>query len=989
VTDVVTEALEVAILSALRWSSKETFRITKITMRNGIDTAAWRDASESGRARYRAEDELPKEIGVDELADALQSNEVQACLLELLALRLTGASDSTVQGAKKVFAAALYKRQSKFGANSFNELYCYNLIEYYDRQISALVRYGTVVKDINVQASRIAAVAAAAETRASSLVKQIPLVVEKPFLASYRGHVRDLHGKLTPPDLERRQRIPIADLYVSPRIIYGKELQTITMDRFANELDRTVLLGDPGGGKSTAAAVLAYNFARDERAQIPFLVVLRDFASGHLPLNSVIKHIENMLEILYQCPAPQDLVSQLLLSGRAIVIFDGLDELIDTSHRARITNIVEQFCLEYPHTPVLVTSRIVGYDQARLDASQFTCYQLDGFNDAEAAEYVEKWFQRDLTVDREGRTRLAQGFIQESASVADLRRNPLMLALICILYHGEGFIPRNRPEVYQQCAELLFRKWDARRHIRVELKARFLVEATLRHLAYWLWKEYAPRFVVSESRLIAETSQFLCYRGFEYEEEAEEAAREFIYFCRGRAWVFSDAGTTKDGESLYRFTHRTFLEYFAACYLAFSIDTPEELARRILPHVEAQEWDVVAELALQKKEQISDRGAERTIAEMLTEVSVASTMRLNVLQFVSRCVLTIDVPPSTIRTVTQSVLAYVESDLSANVESAIAQRRTNSPNAEVLLEPLTYLFRIDKERRRVVADEIDKWISRTTKGPSAGIKASALLVLGQLAEYARSHTKLHPDDVFWQETATDILELHQRDINEMAVTDPGIARLALFQNLIGLSALGPIDTQWIYSLFSPEKPSIFHNSKKPYMVWALELLITEWPSPPPAIIDSFDAFGQAACSAHVPWNIIQTDFVSISAIPGPVWHQMRLSGYALFGALVTAAVLLEISQEGASKYTKEMSLIERLPGFERYMQGRTIGIGNTVNLPRLPIPDECMRILKSWARDSMSFTSTGAAQSAYRASADEKRRTAKPDSFVDWDEDRA
>ena len=47
-------------------------------------------------------------------------------------------------------------------------------------------------------------------------------------------------------------------------------------------------------------------------------------------------------------------------------------------------------------------------------------------------------------------------FISESASVADLRSNPLMLALLCILYRGAGSLPRNRTEVYEQCASMLY-----------------------------------------------------------------------------------------------------------------------------------------------------------------------------------------------------------------------------------------------------------------------------------------------------------------------------------------------------------------------------------------------------------------------------------------------------------------------------------------------------------------------------------------------------
>ena len=86
------------------------------------------------------------------------------------------------------------------------------------------------------------------------------------------------------------------------------------------------------------------------------------------------------------------------------MIFDGLDELADTTHRANLTAIIERFCAEYPQARVLVTSRLVGYEQARLDDRQFTRYRLGGFDDQQVAEYVRKWFaQEDGLLPRGGR----------------------------------------------------------------------------------------------------------------------------------------------------------------------------------------------------------------------------------------------------------------------------------------------------------------------------------------------------------------------------------------------------------------------------------------------------------------------------------------------------------------------------------------------------------------------------------------------------------
>ena len=64
---------------------------------------------------------------------------------------------------------------------------------------------------------------------------------------------------------------------------------------------------------------------------------------------------------------------------------------------------------------MLVTSRVIGYDQARLDDRQFTCYRLGGFGDEQVAEYARKWFAQDA---RGAGPEDAEAFLAESASVA-------------------------------------------------------------------------------------------------------------------------------------------------------------------------------------------------------------------------------------------------------------------------------------------------------------------------------------------------------------------------------------------------------------------------------------------------------------------------------------------------------------------------------------------------------------------------------------------
>jgi hypothetical protein len=58
----------------------------------------------------------------------------------------------------------------------------------------------------------------AIERHIAALSAQPNRHTESSFLASYRRHVIDQHGKLEPPDFDRRRRVPIADIYVPTSI---------------------------------------------------------------------------------------------------------------------------------------------------------------------------------------------------------------------------------------------------------------------------------------------------------------------------------------------------------------------------------------------------------------------------------------------------------------------------------------------------------------------------------------------------------------------------------------------------------------------------------------------------------------------------------------------------------------------------------------------------------------------------------------------------
>lgn len=253
----------------------------------------------------------------------------------------------------------------------------------------------------------------------------------------------------------------------------------ITYAHLRSIFHRTVILGDPGGGKSTTiqnicyefskALSLAINFPDREssdpiRQRVPLRVVLRAFENKRSANHSlsVLEFITDELAELIDQPRGniEKFARYSLATGTAIVLFDGLDEVLDVGNRRNYVELVEQFATQFPATSILVTSRYVGYVDAPL-SPDFQCLSLARFNEKEIEIYARKLLSavkgvKENTLDSD----VQQFLTQTSRNARDLRENPLMLALMVWIFSIKGDVPANRPEIYKECATLMFERWD-------------------------------------------------------------------------------------------------------------------------------------------------------------------------------------------------------------------------------------------------------------------------------------------------------------------------------------------------------------------------------------------------------------------------------------------------------------------------------------------------------------------------------------------------
>jgi energy-coupling factor transporter ATP-binding protein EcfA2 len=374
------------------------------------------------------------------------------------------------------------------------------------------------------------------------------------------------------------EEIPEIDL-TKPKQKIKRKLST---NQALHESNKLVVLGDPGSGKTTLLKYITLAFAENraerlglQEKRLPIFIRLYDYVAHRKEIGkdgfSFTDYLNKFSCDHFQLLLAPDFFQIALENGDCCVCLDGLDELGGAGARREVTAAVAALVNRYPRNRFIVTSRIVGYDEAPLNRREFPHHTIQPLSDEDIKAFVEKWYtarEKDPVVRAERITHLTKTIMDEPR-IKSLATNPLMLTIIALVHRIEAELPHERVKLYDKCVTTLVETRDKVRGLKYDLRRRLLEQ-----LAYWMHSRPSDPNQpdgrtrdVREGDLEIQLVRFLLEnpRLALDEEQALKEAREFISLAKTRSGLLVERG-----EGLYSFAHLTFQEYLVACDIEHS-----------------------------------------------------------------------------------------------------------------------------------------------------------------------------------------------------------------------------------------------------------------------------------------------------------------------------------------------------------------------------------------------------------------------------------
>jgi len=375
-----------------------------------------------------------------------------------------------------------------------------------------------------------------------------------------QSHKKFSHSKTL---LYRDQPRDIRDFFVIPTLTTLEEEERAIVAKGASDIFNAyngqyhrffIIRGTGGIGKSMLMKHLFLS-ELEHKKSIPILFELKDIndqQSGYDIIDVIFKVLEVPGSIV-----TRDAVKYALENGMFLLLLDGYDEI----RSELVTDFLKKLnklCDMYPKSHIIVSTRPSG---DFVEFKKFAVLDTAGLNQEQALELIEKLDYEPVAKRRFIRA-LDDELFKEHKSFAS---NPLLLTMMFLMYDEYAGVPGKLYLFYERVFDTLLIKHDATKDgYRRQLECGLKEDQFKSVFAEFCCKTYFNgQLDFTQEKLLGILSKI---RGSLSEDAINfDPAKYALDLTNFVCMLY------KDG-SYYRFTHRSFQEYFTAVYLKDQVD---------------------------------------------------------------------------------------------------------------------------------------------------------------------------------------------------------------------------------------------------------------------------------------------------------------------------------------------------------------------------------------------------------------------------------
>ena len=344
------------------------------------------------------------------------------------------------------------------------------------------------------------------------------------------------------------------DFFEIPFLKKGAKPITPTTTRVLTDISKFLIIEGSGGiGKSTLMKHLFLS-ELELKDYIPIFIELKDFnEEEHLDLEQLMLKKLNQFHNKFQ----EDYLDYALQSGCFLFLLDGYDELYSENQKEFFKKL-NDFCDKYPENHYILSSR--PYSESEfIEFQRFTVLKAVPFTKEQAISLITKIEYPDEELKNKFIRDLESGLYDRHESFAS---NPLLLNIMLSTYNDYAEIPQKLHLFYYQAFDTMLSKHDATKSYRRKM---------LSDLSSDTFKECFAIFC------------FLTYQKAKTEFTFPEIEEIFKKFPPRIKNVLNIGSFIHDLENClcvlykegnrYKFSHRSFQEYFVAYFLNIQTDS--------------------------------------------------------------------------------------------------------------------------------------------------------------------------------------------------------------------------------------------------------------------------------------------------------------------------------------------------------------------------------------------------------------------------------